>query len=426
MERLRHLWSRLNSYFSRHEKEFVTLNNRLSLLHTSLLQCNLLSTPVSLSRIGQLNKKSAVKSMLIMGNSWFSILRSLLVVMCILYPDNVYSEFTSILCPNIYKPMGRLASLAIYFYELVGHSVCLLDRYVYFWAESKGILYHVYQLYPDNGFVSKENGFKEEDCCSLNQILKYFDRGLRFTKYFSSPLFQLMVCIMYIISNLKEANLVFSIMSSIWLINVLISIYFDFTGAIGNYCLIVISTMVLTMKLERLRQKLNSFNNNDKWNLRDFKRIIRDINKIHEMIEEQNLVKQYLLQNTFLLMRPVDTILIFFSTIDVPLWIKGLPLITGIPLTIFISLSLYYNGRLLTISRSLLNPLYSMQLRLNFESRRNYVLCQRIRLMICLISSKYRPLAFTLPDATSLVPMTAVAFIGSTVSATLLLINNII
>lgn len=141
------------------------------------------------------------------------------------------------------------------------------------------------------------------------------------------------------------------------------------------------------------------------------------------MIHQQNLLKQYLFRNILFLTCPVIAISMYASAIDTPLWLKTI-LLTGVTPPLFlISLFLYFNGQVLTVSRSLLIPLYSMQVTINIHGKYNYVLDSQIRSTIKLISSSQHPLGFTLPDGSLLTPMTTVDLFASSISGTLLMLT---
>ena len=402
--------------------EDLSIENRLNSLHDDLLRSKLLSIPVSKSEIGHLDNNSRFKSKLLMINILITIVRFLSVVLLSGFGNkHVFSGLLDSLGSNTYKPLGSLPSLVLSALQAVAHTTCLFDRYLYSWGESKGILHHVYHLYRVDRVINISH---EESNKSFGRMMKYFMIGMRLVRYNSAPLYQMMIIGLYIMSNLESTTALPVVMSSIWLINELVSVHFNFMSTVQNHCLMAVSTKLLMMKIEKLQNIIHLVMNDEKWTSSNAKKISADVNHVYGLIQEQNLLKQYLLRNILFLLCPYSAILMYITTIDIPVWLKQILLGGTIPLVFLIILSLYYNGRLLTVSRSLLISLYSMQVRMSFVYQRNVVARTKLRSVIKLISSSRQPLGYTLPDGSLLTPMTSLHFLGSSISGTFLLLTN--
>lgn len=412
--RLPEIVDRLRNIFKRSQDESIQIDNQMDYLQEILLRYQLLSTSVSMSRSGELDKKSRTKSLIVILLQGLSFGRRVLVVL-----------FTGsfVLDPN--RSLGHLVSFSLGILILNGGTSTVADRILYFWAERRQLLHHVYHLYPKDGLQSQFQGFKTEECQSFNRMLRYAIRGLAITIRLSILLWRIILIGLFIFSNIQEASLLFTLFSFVFLIIDLIGIHWAVTTLIPNYFLMALSTKLLIMKIGNIRYRIvSSLYSQEPWKvLYNQRKIRREVIEIFDMIHQQNILKQYFFGNTMLLVNPAISFCIYLVTTDAPVWLLLGIWGEALPIILLIMLSMYYNGRVFTKSLSLLNPMYSMQTQMKFPGRNGYVFSSRTRSMIKLIFSR-KPLGFTLPDGTLLSPMTTVQFAVSTVSITILLLNN--
>ena len=323
----------------------------------------------------------------------------------------------------MYRPAGFTVSFFMSLFEAIAGTSCMLDRCVYYWAEPKMILHHVYHLFPRHGMVTELGQLKDNR--SFEQILSVAVKGVQSTQNVSVPLYQLILASMYVFSNIQERSLPFTLFSTIFIINDLISVGYALLAVVQNHCLIVLSTKLLMMRINLVRHNmLNCLAHADQWKLSTIQGIRRDVCDIFEVVQDEHLAKQYLLRNILIVFCPTASLTIYMLSIDMPFWLTMAFMTCTLPPQVLIALSLYFNGRLLTVSRSLLVPLYSMQVRMKFSRKTRYPCYSNISSMIKMIASDQQPLSFKLPDNTPLIPRTALDFIGSTISGTFLCLNN--
>ena len=419
--------SRLNRIIGFNSSD--TVDSRLHRLHKDLLRNKLLSTPVKKSRSGSLDGKQRLWCLLVIVVGIAAVvLRLLTIVSLIFFGDQ--DDFSSyslhwyleLLSGNYYKSLGSIGSFTLNAAEMIGCLVVTLDRVLLFRGESNAILHHVYQLYPRKGLNSH---LSEANQKSLNLMLFSIEKILHSTRYQSIPLYQMLMLSMCIMTNMKEKSIMFVIISVTRLIIDLFATHYTIMGHLQNLTMMMVSTKYLTLKLGKIKEKMQDcLTDHEKWDKLNVDRINRELIQVFKAIQQQNELRKYLLWNTMVVMSPAYSLVIYVLNANVPVWLTTLFLLGIGPSILLTQFSLYRSGNLLTVSRSLLPSLYSLQVRMQFHANTKFEARRRVRSMIKLVTSNRVPLSFTLPDTTPLASDTSLNFTASVISGTFLFLNN--
>lgn len=420
------------------EEEIEIVNDEDSLqycLHVfqdHLLKAGVISTPIQVSRTGETHS----------FQKWKCIMVNIIVILCIIRHalmwisggENNTNWILSLVTLDIFSCLGR-ASRPLSLVMIIANLQGLFGRCLFLWIEGKKQLFPLYFLFdliprePQNNEETQPEGASEsddEDAQFFKKAVKISIRCIDFVaKVLAVPLF-FAYLVATVMSSVQRWSLWFTLLSPFYFILSFLTLYDATINVTCCHVILWISVRYLSRELNRIRQMIiitTSIVSNTE-------EVFQGVSRLSIVIRNHNILINQLLRISMIILSSALGLAFFICLIPgVPEWFSISIAYAASIYTLLFNSSFYFAGSLFTQSRSMLQPLYSSQVRLmvmqeqsqNKDVLKALIHCRKI---IKQITSESRPICFSLPDGTPFTPLTSTSCLATTISNTLMLLTS--